>query len=87
MKTLVLKTPIRHGEEEITSVEVREPTAKDIRKIGFPFTGGTDISGQKIFDYAVELVGLPPSVIGQMSARDFTEISGIIANFFIDSGD
>ncbi len=33
---ITLKKPIKHGEEVIAELELREPTAKEIKVIGLP---------------------------------------------------
>ena len=34
-----LTAPIKRGEDTIEVLELREPTAKDIKVLGFPITG------------------------------------------------
>ena len=44
-----LTAPIKRGEDTIEVLELREPTAKDIKVLGFPITG------EKRGGYAVQL--------------------------------
>ena len=85
--SLKLKKPIRHGDDEILMLEFREPTAKDIKNLGYPVTMKEEVDAGVIFNYTVALTNLPPSVISQISARDFVQITGIVAGFFGDSED
>ena len=82
-----LKKAIKHGEDEIVTLEFREPTAKDIKNLGYPVTVKEEIDAGVIFNYTVALTNLPPSVIAQISARDFVQITGVVAGFFGDSED
>ena len=66
--SLKLKKPIRHGDDEILILEFREPTAKDIKNLGYPVTVKEEVDAGVIFNYTVALTNLPPSVIFQISA-------------------
>lgn len=80
---LKLSKPLQHGEETIDVLTFREPTAREIKKYGFPanITEGS-VDTNVVFQYVVELAALPPCVIDQMSARDFTEAIKVVAGFF-----
>lgn len=78
-----LKKPIKHGEELIEVLELREPTAKDIKKLGLPINfGKRDVNSEVIFKYVVDLAALPPSVIDQLCAADFVTCIGVVTGFF-----
>ena len=78
-----LKKPIKHGEELIEVLELREPTAKDIRKLGLPINfGKRDVNSETVFHYVVTLAALPPSVIDQLCAVDFVACIGAVTSFF-----
>lgn len=81
-----LTKPIKHGQEVIDVLTLREPTAKDIKTLGLPFDVSTkNVDTNAVFNYLVALAALPPSVIDQMSASDFTKAIGGVASFFGDS--
>lgn len=83
-----LKKPIKHGEELIEVLELREPTAKDIKKLGLPINfGAQDINSEVVFKYIVDLAALPPSVIDQLGAVDFVACMGVVTGFFGESAD
>lgn len=88
MSQIVLKKPIKHGDEEISVLELREPTAKEIRLYGMPIDIATgDIRTAVVHKYVCDLAALPPSVIDQLSPSDFMKVSIEIASFFGDSED
>lgn len=83
-----LTKAIKHGEEVLTSIELREPTTKDIKVYGFPIAFETkDIKTDVIFKYVCALAALPPSVVDQICAKDFIGLTQEIALFFGGSGD
>ena len=43
-----LTAPIKRGEDTIEVLELREPTAKDIKVLGFPITGRS-VSTRQLF--------------------------------------
>ena len=45
---LKLKKPIKHGEELIEVIELREPTAKDIKKFSLPINSVLKTSTQRL---------------------------------------
>ena len=89
-RIVVLSKPINHGSESITTIGLREPTGKDIRLCGDPFSfeirpdGGqvTRYDAATIARYFVMLSGLPISSFDQISAADWPEIEGAVASFF-----
>ena len=85
MTTFALTSPIKHGDDELVELELREPTAKDIRKLGFPFTVEKGIKADVVYDLVSTLSALPPSVIAQISAKDFVKLTALVVSFFTDS--
>lgn len=79
-KKFELSEPVKHGSEEITYLEVREPRAKDLRK--FPAQAKT--LGEML-DFAAHLCGQPPSVIDQLSLVDAMNLFEVIMDFLPDS--
>lgn len=74
-KVLKLKEPIQQGSEQIAELTIREPKAKDLRKL--PATPNTG----DILDLAGRLCGQPPSVIDELSMADTAEVLDIVGNF------
>ncbi|MCV5427340.1 phage tail assembly protein, partial [Escherichia coli] len=42
MKEIKLSKPVRAHGEDIHVLELREPTGKDVRELGFPYTASGD---------------------------------------------
>ena len=86
--TFNLRTPIKHGTEEIGVLTVKAPTLKTIRKIGLPFRFGVvagsefEIDAERLARYLSELCALPPSTIDQISATDFVGLTQVFSGFF-----
>lgn len=80
-----LGKPIQRGEEEITELELREPTAGDVMECGYPLTigdGGATPNAEAIGKLLARLSGIPPSSIRQMRMDDFNESMGVVLSFF-----
>lgn len=83
-----LRAPIKMGEEVIDAIELREPTAKDIKRLGYPFAvKDMEIKTQVVFDYIVTLAALPPSTVDQIGPKDFSDLMAAIIGFFGGSED
>ena len=85
-----LHKAVKHGEQEITSITIRQPTIDEILKLGYPYNLDPE-SGAIVHDPAVilryvsTLTALPPSTIKQMSIADFEAMRWIIVGFFKQS--
>ena len=78
-----LTKPIVFTQEEISTLDIREPTAKEVKRLGLPIDiEAKGINTACVHAYLVELCALPPSVIDQLSARDFTRAAVVVAGFF-----
>lgn len=86
-KVVKLQDPIYEGDEEITTFTIYEPTAAQIRKWGIPadIKEGS-VSNEAIFNYVFRGV-TPPSLIAQISGRDYFTLIGEMMNFFASSDD
>lgn len=73
--TIKLRSPIKHGSETITELSIREPKAKDLRKLPMQPNMGD------IIDLAGRLAAQPPSVMDELSAADLSEVAEVIGNF------
>lgn len=83
---ITLKKLIKHGEEVIAELELREPTAKEIKVIGLPLNVREgDVRTEIVHKYICALAALPPSVVDQLSARDFVAAMEVVMDFFGES--
>lgn len=82
-----LTKPISAHGEEITELTLREPTGKDIRVNGYPFTASGDgqiiLIGASVCKYISTLAGIPASSVDALSATDFNALGWAVAGFFL----
>ena len=76
MTKIVLRKPIKFGEETITELELRDPKAKDFRK--FPMQPAIG----DVLDLAGHLAGQPKQVIDELGVQDMAEVFEIVGAFF-----
>ncbi len=80
-KKIILKNPIKHGEQEITELNLRTPVAKDLRRYEL-----TDLNKfAKIQELTAQLCGLPVSVLDNLEMEDLVHCSRAIASFLPSS--
>lgn len=82
---VALSRPIQAHGEELRELTMREPTGKDLRIVGLPYTmKGEDISidADRIARMAVQLCAIPLSSVDQLSAVDFQAVVTAIMGFF-----
>ena len=92
MSTITLSKPITAHGEQIQELTLREPTIKDVRKLGLPYLIHTDGSGgssveiraDTILNYASTLAAVPPSSIDQLALADFSPLQAAVMGFFGD---
>lgn len=82
-----LENEIKHGDKAIQELEVREPFVKLIRELGSPVkvnpkTGETDFNYDACCKYLEKLNALPPSVINQLTYKDFMKCVNQLLVFF-----
>lgn len=86
---ITLKKPIQAHGEEVKEILLREPTGKDIRVNGYPFTMNTDgqvvLLGSVVCKYVGTLADLPPGSVDQLSATDLNALGWAIAGFFLQA--
>jgi hypothetical protein len=68
-----LITPIFHGDEEITVLELHEPTIGDLQK-----TDTTDGQVETVILTICACTGLPPSVIRTLKIRDLKAVEAAV---------
>ena len=89
---VTLKKPIKVGEDELTQLELREPTVKDITEIGYPYRisqsasgAGMEILPAVVIKYVSKLASVPPSALNSLSISDLTNLQTEVMNFFGDA--
>lgn len=82
MKEIKLSQPIIAHGNELHVLELKEPTVKDIKKLGFPFDSNMIGDPKKVADYIVALGNVTPSSVEQLTPYDFLMITGEIMMFF-----
>lgn len=77
-----------HG-EEVTELDLKEPTGRDVQDIGFPYLimmNGDDqalqIQVKTVGKYVSKLAGIPPSSVDMLSAGDLSTLTGAVMSFF-----
>lgn len=84
-----LSKPIKVGEIETSVVDLREPTPKDVRELGFPFVvvqaksgSGTELLPDVAIKYAARLSNNPPSAFNDISINDLVNLQVAVMGFF-----
>ena len=81
MTIIKLKTPVKHGEEEITELKFRKPIAKDLRNFNI-----SDLNNfGKTIQISSILTGLPESIVASIDGGDLMKCHFVIDNFFLNS--
>lgn len=87
--TIALSQPIKHGQDELSELVLRDPTVEDIVDIGYPFLilpsdGGLgyELRPKIVMKYASRLGGVPPSVVNKISLADLSALQGAVMGFF-----
>ena len=84
MKIKLIK-PITAHDQEITEIELREPTTGDVMECGYPLTIGDGVAtpnADVIGKIIARLSGIPPSSVKQLSVPDFQVCVGVVLGFF-----
>jgi len=92
MKTITLKTPLtRPNGEVITELHLREPTAEDAIKLGYPYRVVMSGNGAAIeqlpgvaLEYAATLTGYPKAAL-KVSLPDLMVLQNELQGFFMGS--
>lgn len=85
-----LHKPIQAHGEEVTEIELREPTGQEILDIGFPYLiviGDDDVQAMQIQartvgKYISKLAKIPPTSVGQLCGADLSALMGVVLSFF-----
>lgn len=89
MKVTLSKSIQAHG-EDVTELELREPTGEDVIAIGYPYliligdddSQAMEIRPKIIARYVGKLAGIPPSAINKVTPGDFSRLTGAVMSFF-----
>ncbi|CNF16066.1 Uncharacterised protein [Yersinia rohdei] len=86
---LVLTAPISAHGEEITEIEMRDPTGKDVREIGYPYQLNPDESvkllSAVVCKYITRLGNVPPNAVDTIHPADLNTAGWLVARFFLGS--
>lgn len=85
MTAITLTKPVKRGDEEISVLELREPTAGDVMECGYPLTigdGEATPNAAVVGKLIARLAGVPPSVVKQLAVHDFQACLGVVLGFF-----
>ena len=81
MVTLNLNYPIKHGEEEISTLEFRRPTYKDVKNSKI-----SDLDNfSAMMNITARLTGTPESVLLNMDLSDVVSCTKIVSDFLVNS--
>lgn len=90
-----LSNPIKVGDEEVSQLELREPTGADLDDLGYPYLVMVgDGEGERIElrpkvagRYISRLAGIPPSAVAKISIADRQLLQGVVMGFFGTAGE
>lgn len=86
MTTIKLTKKINLLGQNVDTIELREPTTRDIRKLGMPITvstsGAAEINMDVCAKYVVALSNLTDGDIDKMSIDDFINVAMTVVTFF-----
>lgn len=89
MKTMELSKPIQVHGENVSVLEIQEPTFDQVEKFGIPFSysasGDMRLDTRASLSYLPELAGIPRSSAQQLALKDVFMASMLIVSFFTGS--
>lgn len=87
MITVTLKKAIQAHGEEISELNLQDPSFEQIQKFGLPVvsdsSGNFAVNAQVALKYIPELSGVPPSSIKLLSAYDINQLCWAVWRFFM----
>ena len=85
-ETIQLYKPIKVGDKEYTTLELREPTPKDVQELGLPYRLFEDLTSEPVpsvcVKYIARLAAIPPSAVLKFDLGDFTGLLYVVVAFF-----
>lgn len=89
LEKIQLSKPIFIGEDKINEIKMREPTVKDLNRLGLPFKfkedGSFEAIASVISNYIAELADLPKSTVEQICMPDWVILMASVISFFMAS--
>ena len=86
---VTLSKPITAHGEETQELELREPTAKDVMELGYPYLvvqsddgQGVELRPKVVARYVVRLAKIPMSSVEQLAISDLSALQAIVMGFF-----
>jgi hypothetical protein len=90
-KSIRLKKPVKHGEDMIEVIDLREPVAADYAKCGYPISIGDKERAFPDADAILSLIvrcgKVPRNVAERLCAEDFNACLRALMHFFGDAAD
>lgn len=87
MIPVTLSKPVQAHGEDISVVELQDPSFEQIQKLGTPVSldgnGNFTINTQVALKYIPELAGIPPSSLKNLSAYDLNNLCWAVWRFFM----
>lgn len=81
---ITLKKPIRYGDQLLTFLELREPTAGDLRRLG-DLSEGLSNPFRLGLELAAVQTGIPDKVLDRLSLEDLGEVVKYLNPFVFGS--
>jgi hypothetical protein len=86
---VTLSKPITAHGEETQELDLREPTAKDVMELGYPYLvvqgddgQGVELRPKVVGRYVVRLAKIPMSSVEQLAIADLSALQATIMGFF-----
>ena len=87
LETITLDTPIRRGEQEIDTVQLRRPTAGELRGLQLQPLMQGDVNA---IIAVIPRLSMPPLIQAEVEALDigdFAAMTGAVSGFFMSKAD
>lgn len=83
MKTITLDTPIKRGETDITSVELRKPLAGELRGLSLTALLQMDVTALQRVLSRITTPTLTEQEVGSMDPADLTQLGSEVVDFLL----
>lgn len=82
----VLKKPFKIGNQEITQIQLKEPTTAMVERFGLPYVLAPDLTSQPVpavcSKYISELGGISPSEVKKLGIVDYQYLMMMVVALF-----
>ncbi len=85
MKTIPLSKPLAWGEQKIAELNLRRPTAGDLRGIKLQSLSDMDVNSVLAILPRISMTPLAPGAVNDIDPADLVAIGEAIAGFFVAS--